>query len=83
MYAEKSTMNPHRIDTLGVSTIATVLGWIGGQVLALILAIPLWMMQLSLAVMIAATTTTVTHFLKRWLNRRWPDRKRRPGDSAE
>jgi uncharacterized membrane protein YeiH len=83
MFDEKSTM-PHRVDTLGVSTLATALGWIGGQVLALVIAVPTWVAQTALALLIATTTTAGTHFLKRWLNRRWPDRhRRRPGDSAE
>jgi uncharacterized membrane protein YeiH len=69
-----------RVDTIGVATIASIVGWAGGKILALTLSVPPWFAQITLAVGICATTVTTTHFLKRWLNRRWPDRHKRQDD---
>jgi len=72
-----------RVDTISVATFGTVVGWIGGQMLALVLALPPWLAQTSLALLISVSTVTATHFVKRWLNRRWPDRRRRNSNTDE
>ena len=71
-----------RVDTIGITTFGTIVGWVGGKTLALALSVPPWLVQTGLAVLIAVSTATATHFVKRWLNRRWPDRHRGNGNSA-
>ena len=64
------------------SLLGTVLGIIAPY-LGFLTALPPWQAQ----IIVVCTTTPlmllVNHFLKRWLNKRWPDRNRRKGDTGE
>ncbi|MGH9766097.1 MAG: hypothetical protein ACREAB_01580 [Blastocatellia bacterium] len=71
------------MNTISVATFGTIVGWVGGQMLALLLSVPPWFAQITLAVLISVSTVSATHFVKRWLNRRWPDRHRRNRDTDE
>ena len=72
-----------RVDTISVATFGSIVGWVGGQMVALLLSVPPWFAQVSLAVLISVSTVTATHFVKRWLNHRWPDRRRRSRDTDD
>ena len=52
------------------------LGWLYVKYAAIYALIPAWFGQLAVTLIISCATLTATHFLKRELNRRWPDRKR-------
>lgn len=65
------------------SLIATVLGLIAPY-FGLFAAMPLWAIQALVALTTAPLILVINHHVKRWLNKRWPDRhKRRSGDTGE
>jgi len=64
------------------SLIGSVLGIIAPY-LGLFQALPPWKSQIIVMVTTTPVLLLVNHFLKRWLNKHWPDRHRRKGDTAE
>ncbi len=65
------------------SLIATALGLVAPQ-FAWILALPPWAMQFAVVLVSGPIVLIINHHVKRWLNKRWPDRnKRKSGDTGE
>lgn len=64
------------------SLIGTALG-LAASYFGWIAALQPWQAQ---AIVVLTTTPmilAINHFLKRWLNKRWPDRNRRKGDTGD
>ena len=65
------------------SLIGSLLGFIAPY-FGLFTALPPWQAQIIVMVTTTPLLLVVNHFLKRHLNKRWPDRnKRRSGDTGE
>ena len=75
----EKTMQQHG-EEISATMIGTVFGlfvhW-----LSLIPHIPGWLGQGIVTLAAGSITITATHFLKRELNRRWPDRNNKRGDA--
>jgi hypothetical protein len=63
-------------DVVGATGFGAAIGWMYAQSAAIGALIPPWLGQLAVTLFISCATLVATHFLKRELNRRWPDRKR-------
>ena len=72
----------HHGDTLGAAGVGTVAGLIVHYA-ALLPSVPPALTQALVTLLVGVATVAANHFVKRWLDRRWPDRKRRRGDSIE
>jgi hypothetical protein len=68
-------------DVISATGVGAAMGWLYVEYAAIYSLIPAWVGQLAVTLIISCATLTATHFLKRELDRRWPNR-RRPGDSA-
>lgn len=67
----------------GSSLIGNALG-LFAPYLGLFAALAPWQAQAIVVLVTSPVVLTITHFLKRYLNKRWPDRnKRRSGDTGE
>jgi hypothetical protein len=69
-------------DVIGATGGGAAVGWTYAQYTAIYAWIPAWVGQLAVTLFISCVTLIVTHFFKRELDRRWPLRRRRGGDSA-
>lgn len=77
----KLTMNNHG-DAVSAAGLGTVVG-LFVHYAALIPSISPVIVQAIVTIIVGGATVAINHFVKRWLDRRWPDRKRRAGDTAE
>jgi len=72
-------------DTVGATVFGTVTGWVLTQVgwLSIVsVALPVWFTQIATTVAGACLALLATHLLKPRLNQWLPNRKRKPGDTA-
>lgn len=65
------------------SLIATALG-LFSHYFAWLAVMPPWAMQAAVVMVTGPLLLFINHHLKRWLNKKWPDRnKRKPGDTGD
>lgn len=69
-------------ENVGAAGLGTVIGLLA-QWLSLIPALPAWIGQAAVTLLVSGLAIVLNHFMKRELNRRWPDRRRREGDTGE
>jgi hypothetical protein len=69
-------------DVISATGFGAAAGWLYMQYALIHAWIPAWVGQLAITLLISVVTLITTHFLKRELNRRWPDRKQLAGDSG-
>lgn len=69
-------------DEIGAVTFGTAIG-LAFNWLALIPHLPGWLSQAVFTLAVGGVTIVTNHFIKRELNRRWPGRFRRRGDTDE
>jgi hypothetical protein len=62
---------------------AAGLGTLAGLFSFWLSLIPTWFGQACVTLIVSGAALVLNHFIKRELNRRWPERKRRKGDTAE
>jgi uncharacterized membrane protein len=72
----------NKVDNVGAATFGTVMGLITNW-LALIPTLPAWLTQACVTLFVSGAALVINHFVKRELNRRWPERKRRKGDTGD
>jgi hypothetical protein len=70
-------------DVISATSVGAMLGWLYVKYAMILAWIPAWVHQLAITLLISCVTLTATHFLKRFLNFRWPDRKRKAEESRE
>jgi hypothetical protein len=68
-------------DVISATGFGAAAGWLYAQYAFIHAWIPAWIGQLAITLLISCVTLTATHFLKRFLNFRFPDRKQSKGDS--
>ena len=68
-------------DVISATGVGAAMGWLYAQYAFIHAWIPAWVGQLAITLLVSCVTLTSTHFLKRYLNRRFPDRKQSKGDS--
>jgi len=60
-----------------VSSIGVVSGWVAKLYATAVLTAPPWwfgtLLQALVTIIVGAIAVLITHFLKRWLKRRWPE----------
>jgi hypothetical protein len=68
-------------DVISATGFGAAAGWPYAQYAYIHAWIPAWVGQLTVTLIISCATLTATHFLKQFLNFRFPDRKQSKGDS--
>ena len=66
----------HTVEVGTGSAIGVVIGYAAKAYALGMVAAPGWfpyLIQGAVTLIVASLTVFITHFLKRWLNRRWPD----------
>lgn len=69
-------------DNVAAAGLGTAMGLIYSW-LSLFSFFPAWIGQALVTVIVSSMAIVANHFIKRELNRRWPERKRKPGDTTE
>lgn len=67
-------LQQHEGEVVSATGMGVLINHLSYQVVAPALNLPVWLTQILLTVFIACLTLIITHFLKRELNRRWPEK---------
>lgn len=72
-------MTHHNGDVIGAAGVGTIAGLIAHYA-ALLPAIPPWVTQIAVTLLVSVSSVAANHFVKRYLNRKYPDRAKRGGE---
>jgi membrane protein implicated in regulation of membrane protease activity len=71
----RTEMTHHNGDVIGAAGLGTIAGLIAHYA-ALLPSVPPWVAQIFVTLLVSVASMAANHFVKRYLNRRWPDRHR-------